>query len=108
MVFLSIEKDSHSPWCAGKGSLRFVRCGGLTLGKLLILCVIIRSKEFMLFLMVGREGFEPSKAEPPDLQSGAFGHFATDPRITNLTDAPRKMTELLTGRSPDAKAGRPT
>lgn len=25
------------------------------------------------------EGFEPSKAEPPDLQSGAFDHFATHP-----------------------------
>ena len=38
--------------------------------------------------MVGREGFEPSKAEPPDLQSGAFGHFATDPCVadTNVTE----------------------
>lgn len=25
------------------------------------------------------EGFEPSKAEPPDLQSGAFDHFAIHP-----------------------------
>ena len=33
--------------------------------------------------MVGREGFEPSKAEPPDLQSGAFGHFATDPCVAD-------------------------
>ena len=28
---------------------------------------------------VGREGFEPSKAEPADLQSAPFGHLGTDP-----------------------------
>ncbi len=31
------------------------------------------------FNMVGREGFEPSKAEPADLQSAPFDHFGTDP-----------------------------
>ena len=30
--------------------------------------------------MVGREGFEPSKAEPTDLQSVAFNHFAISPK----------------------------
>ncbi len=30
--------------------------------------------------MVGREGFEPSKAEPTDLQSVAFGRFAISPK----------------------------
>ena len=29
---------------------------------------------------VGRGGFEPPKSETPDLQSGAFGRFATDPK----------------------------
>ena len=29
--------------------------------------------------MVGREGFEPSKAEPTDLQSVAFDRFAISP-----------------------------
>lgn len=29
--------------------------------------------------LVGREGFEPPKAEPSDLQSDAFDRFATDP-----------------------------
>ncbi len=29
---------------------------------------------------MGREGFEPSKAEPTDLQSVAFNHFAISPR----------------------------
>lgn len=33
--------------------------------------------------MVGREGFEPSKAEPSDLQSDAFDRFATDPFFKN-------------------------
>jgi len=31
--------------------------------------------------MVGREGFEPSKAEPADLQSAPFGHLGTDPGV---------------------------
>src|SRR5580765_3407564 len=30
-------------------------------------------------LSLGAEGFEPSKAEPPDLQSGPFVHFGTLP-----------------------------
>ena len=34
--------------------------------------------------MVEREGFEPSKAEPTDLQSGPFGHSGTSPNITPL------------------------
>ena len=29
--------------------------------------------------MVGREGFEPSKAVPADLQSAPFGRSGTDP-----------------------------
>ena len=29
--------------------------------------------------MVGREGFEPSKALPADLQSAPFGRSGTDP-----------------------------
>ena len=31
--------------------------------------------------MVGREGFEPPKAKPADLQSAPFGHFGTCPKI---------------------------
>jgi hypothetical protein len=31
--------------------------------------------------MVEGEGFEPSKAEPSDLQSDPFGHSGTPPRI---------------------------
>ncbi len=30
--------------------------------------------------MVEREGFEPSKAEPADLQSDPFGHSGTSPQ----------------------------
>lgn len=37
-----------------------------------------RQKTAHRYLMDG-EGFEPSKAEPPDLQSGAFVHFAIHP-----------------------------
>ena len=37
-----------------------------------------RFKSFKLF-MVGREGFEPSKATPADLQSAAIDHSATYP-----------------------------
>ena len=32
--------------------------------------------------MVEGEGFEPSKAEPSDLQSDPFGHSGTPPRMS--------------------------
>ncbi len=32
-----------------------------------------------MFTLVGREGFEPTKAEPADLQSAPFGRLGTDP-----------------------------
>ena len=32
-------------------------------------------------VLVGRAGFEPAKAEPPDLQSGPFGHSGICPRV---------------------------
>ncbi len=32
--------------------------------------------------MVEGEGFEPSKAEPSDLQSDPFGHSGTPPRVS--------------------------
>jgi hypothetical protein len=34
--------------------------------------------------MVARDGFEPSKAEPADLQSAPFGHSGTSPEISLL------------------------
>ena len=33
------------------------------------------------FQMVERDGFEPSKAEPTDLQSVPFSHSGTSPKI---------------------------
>ena len=33
---------------------------------------------------MGREGFEPSKAEPADLQSAPFGHLGTDPSADTI------------------------
>ena len=38
----------------------------------------MKAKGFFYY-MVGREGFEPSKAEPTDLQSVAFDRFAISP-----------------------------
>ena len=32
-----------------------------------------------VFIYMGREGFEPPKAEPPDLQSGSINHSDTYP-----------------------------
>jgi len=40
---------------------------------------------FMAIAMVGREGFEPSKAEPADLQSAPFGRLGTDPELSRLS-----------------------
>src|ERR1051326_6615005 len=33
------------------------------------------------FALMGAAGFEPAKAEPPDLQSGPFGHSGNRPKI---------------------------
>ena len=35
------------------------------------------------FILVEGEGFEPSKAEPADLQSAPFGHSGTPPNSQN-------------------------
>ena len=34
-----------------------------------------------LIIYVGREGFEPPKASPADLQSAPFDHSGTDPKL---------------------------
>ncbi|EDM66960.1 putative orphan protein [Moritella sp. PE36] len=34
-------------------------------------------------IVVEGEGFEPSKAEPSDLQSDPFGHSGTPPQVRN-------------------------
>ena len=36
---------------------------------------------FVIFHLVGRDGFEPSKAQPTDLQSVAFDRSATYPNV---------------------------
>ena len=36
--------------------------------------------------MVGRDGFEPSKAEPTGLQPVPFGHSGTDPERETLAE----------------------
>ena len=38
--------------------------------------------------MVEREGFEPSKAEPADLQSDPFGHSGTSPQHSKFFMVP--------------------
>ena len=41
---------------------------------------------------MGREGFEPPKAEPANLQSAPFGHLGTCPlRWSNYTDLARNV-----------------
>ena len=37
-----------------------------------------------VLMLVGRDGFEPSKAKPTDLQSVAFDRSATYPNIIKL------------------------
>lgn len=36
--------------------------------------------------MVGRDGFEPSKAEPTGLQPVPFGHSGTDPERATVAE----------------------
>ena len=44
-----------------------------------------------------REGFEPSKAEPPDLQSGPFDHSGTSPLLFSgkNADTTNRTRDLL-------------
>ncbi len=46
----------------------------------------------------GGDGFEPSKAEPADLQSAPFGHSGTPPRVYGLT----RFNPRLNRRFPNA------
>ncbi len=39
------------------------------------------SVSYFLYNMVEGDGFEPSKAEPADLQSAPFGHSGTPPNF---------------------------
>ena len=48
--------------------------------------------------MVGRDGFEPSKAEPADLQSAPFGHSGTYPYKIGAGDGNRTSNLLITNQ----------
>src|SRR5690606_5085570 len=37
----------------------------------------------LVYRVMGAAGFEPAKAEPPDLQSGPFVHFGTLPNFVS-------------------------
>jgi hypothetical protein len=53
--------------------------------------------------MVGREGFEPPKAKPKDLQSSPFDHSGTDPCIkkwSHLRDLNSRPPVYKTGALP--------
>ena len=56
----------------------------------------------MLFLLVGRDGFEPSKTESSDLQSDAVGHFAIYPYkfIAHRRVCYKLFVELVNGIEP--------
>ena len=50
---------------------------------------------------MGRAGFEPAKAEPPDLQSGPFGRLGICPR--NEIYAGESAPEVTLWRFPSAR-----
>lgn len=50
--------------------------------------------------MVGREGFEPPKAEPPDLQSGPIGHSGISPTLEGPEIAVRLPQEARPALAP--------
>ena len=52
---------------------------------------LLIQERFDLFL-VGREGFEPSKDEPVDLQSTPFDHSGIDPRRAKLVNNKEERT----------------
>ena len=47
--------------------------------------------------LVGREGFEPPKAEPADLQSAPFGHLGISPQGTAEYSAPGGKSQAPSG-----------
>ena len=49
------------------------------------------------FIMVGGEGFEPSKAELTDLQSAPFGHSGTRPYL-EADERTRTVNLLITSQ----------
>ena len=54
--------------------------------------------------MVVREGFEPSKAEPADLQSAPFGHSGTSPQFIewcHLSDSNQPPADYKSAALPD-------
>ena len=54
--------------------------------------------------MVVREGFEPSKAEPADLQSAPFGHSGTSPQFIEwcrLSDSNQPPADYKSAALPD-------
>ena len=48
--------------------------------------------------LVGRDGFEPSKAEPADLQSAPFGHSGTYPYEIGAGNRNRTYNLLITNQ----------
>gem|GEM_PF-1301830 len=55
--------------------------------------------------MVGRDGFEPSKAEPTGLQPVPFGHSGTDPEGGNLSGALWGLRMGISGRRGSTEVG---
>ena len=53
---------------------------------------------FLLIILVGADGFEPSKSLTTDLQSAPFGHSGTLPHIKFF--AYKKQMELVDGLEP--------
>src|SRR5580765_3128825 len=60
----------------------------------------VRQKKAM-----GAVGFEPTKAEPPDLQSGPFGHSGTRPNIRILAGREYRQIGLKFNTAPPARHG---
>ncbi|ALM09732.1 MAG: hypothetical protein PeribacterA2_0341 [Candidatus Peribacter riflensis] len=55
----------------------------------------------------GRDS-NPRRRKPPDLQSGPFDHFGTDPRIAAEIQRAEERQSDSPRRSPQTKPGRPT
>ena len=75
--FLNASTLMTLPEIRTSGAQLFCTARNVTFGP--PLCSISAHKE----VVVGREGLEPSKAEPADLQSAPFDHFGTDPLFCN-------------------------
>ena len=72
-------EPSPPAWKAGALPLSYTRA--IARGRRALVRIARAAGTLRFRALVGGAGFEPAKAEPPDLQSGPFGRFGIRPTL---------------------------